>query len=539
MTAISFGWRSAQTLLLCALLLPGTSWAHARFVTASPAPNSSVVSAPNQVVLAFNEPVQPVSLKVIDASGHDLAADSDAVSIDNDIVLKFATPATTGKYVVSYRVLSGDAHPIAASFSFTVAGAAGSKAPPTAATPLATAESDWSRVVIIARAIYMLTLLLCMGGGLFLLLVPSATAIQAELRTGVTRLASLALLAALFYLQASGAAMLGSTSLPDIAALKVAATSSLGTSLGLAAIGLMMIIAARARHAALLIASIVLLAGSRALTGHPASRDPGWLLIPAMALHVACAAYWYGSLRPLYMSLKRLPVADAAKVLREFSSAAMIAVATLACAGLLMALVHLATPSALLGTWYGQLLIMKTTWFSVLLGLAAWHKLRLSPRIEAGDRRALRTLRISIVIEAIIMTLVLLISVNVASTAPEDPPRNATAETASTAAITAVETPSLTGAYILTLQTENALASVWQLTVRDLGGNVIEPLDISVKVGIPVAGIEAMPAVVKVADEGRFSVEPPITLPGTWEIKVDALITDFDKESFSLQLTRK
>jgi copper transport protein len=286
-------------------------------------------------------------------------------------------------------------------------------------------------MLIAARAAFMLSLLLCAGGALFVLATPAAAAVHAQLGRAVRAFSVVAALAAVVYLQVSGAAMLGGAPLTDITALQAAVGSDLQTSIALAGGGLLLIFAGQGQNRAVVLVGVLLLAVSRALTGHPAERDPAWLLMPAMAIHVACAAFWYGSLWPLFRSLQALPQPQAAAVLREFSGAAMFAVAVLALVGLLTALVHLAAPSALLSTWYGQLLIMKSTWFSVLLALAIWHKLRLSPRVAAGDARATRILRASIVVEAIIMTLVVLISVNLASTEPEAPPRNAPPEGAS------------------------------------------------------------------------------------------------------------
>lgn len=297
-------------------------------------------------------------------------------------------------------------------------------------------------MLIAARAFYMLSLLLCAGGALFILATPSAAAVHAPLQRHVRRMSVLGVVAGIVYLAVTSADLNGVT-LPVLgAALQTAIASELGASIATALFGLALIFSGQGHRPALVWGGLILVVSSRALTGHPVERDPAWLLMPAMAIHIACAAFWYGSLWPLFRSLRSLPHNDAAAVLREFSGAAMLAVAVLALVGLLTALVHLAAPSAVLNTWYGQLLIMKSTWFSVLLALAAWHKLRLSPRVEAGDARALRVLRASIVVEAIIMTLVILISVNLASTEPETPPRNSPPAAAS--ALT--DTPCASGA---------------------------------------------------------------------------------------------
>ncbi|MEE4184302.1 MAG: CopD family protein [Gammaproteobacteria bacterium] len=285
-------------------------------------------------------------------------------------------------------------------------------------------------MLIAARAIYMLSLLLCAGGAMFILVTPAAAAVHPQLHRHVRRMSFVAAVAGLVYLQTAGAAALGSSSFSATAALQAALGSPMALSIAAAIAGLALVFLGQGRNRFIVAAGLLAVVSSRALTGHPAERDPAWLLMPAMAIHVACAAFWYGSLWPLLSALRSLRSPAAAQVLREFSGVAMLAVAALVLVGMLTALVHLTAPSALLATWYGQLLIMKSTWFSVLLALAAWHKLRLSPRVEAGDARALRVLRASIVVEMLIMALVVLISVNLASTEPEAPPRNAPAAAA-------------------------------------------------------------------------------------------------------------
>jgi copper transport protein len=110
--------------------------------------------------------------------------------------------------------------------------------------------------------------------------------------------------------------------------------------------------------------------------------------------------------------------AVAASVVTRFSKLAVAAVITLALVGIVTALLNLVAPSALLTTWYGQLLIMKFTWFTVLMGIAAFLKLRLTPRLVAGDARAARHIRWGIRAEAVIMLLVMLLSALLASTPP-------------------------------------------------------------------------------------------------------------------------
>ena len=277
--------------------------------------------------------------------------------------------------------------------------------------------AGWQTEIAASRALYSISMLLATGIALFLLGVPAAAGIGNSLQRVLRICAGCAVVAGIAYLQIRGIAATGTSHLLDVAAFWRAADSALGSSVALATAGLLLLLIRPFGKPALAL-GVALLLLSRVLTGHSVTLGPVWLLVPLMLLHVAGAAFWYGSLGPLFVALRRLPPADAAAVVREFSELALLAVGSLAFAGAVMALVHLSAPSALLATWYGQLLIMKLTWFTVLLGFAAWHKLRLSRHIEAGDHKATRRLRYSIVAEAVVMSLVVLISSNLASTDP-------------------------------------------------------------------------------------------------------------------------
>lgn len=266
-----------------------------------------------------------------------------------------------------------------------------------AATPSAVAEpASPVDSLILKRTAYVGLMLLAMGTAWFLLLIPVSVPVATNLRQ-------------LLALSAVGGLMAGALSPQQ---LNVLAISGFG----------LLLLATWRRHRPLLLGGALALGASRALIGHPVSRDPSFLLMPLMILHVSCAAYWVGSLWPLHRVLGVETLAGAATVVTRFSRLAVVVVSTLALVGVVTALIHLAWPIALLESWYGQLLIMKTTWFTVLMAIAAYHKLKLAPRLVAGDPRSARHMRWGIRAEALIMLLVILLSGLLASTPPEAAP---------------------------------------------------------------------------------------------------------------------
>jgi putative copper export protein len=269
--------------------------------------------------------------------------------------------------------------------------------PAFAAVPPVAAAAPPVDALILSRAAYVGLLLLTVGSAWFLLLIPMPAPLAVTVRRGL----------ALF---AAGGLLAGAFNLSQLNAAAVAGFVAL-------------LIGSWRGQRGLLLGGALALAISRALIGHPANLEPGVLLMPLMVLHVTCAAYWAGSLWPLHRLLDRETTASAAPAVARFSRLALAAVGALAAAGIITALIHLEAPAALLQTWYGQLLIMKFTWFTVLMGIAAYHKLRLTPRLAAGDPSAARHMRWGIRIEAVIMLLVILLSALLASTPPQAPPR--------------------------------------------------------------------------------------------------------------------
>jgi methionine-rich copper-binding protein CopC len=93
--------------------------AHASLVRASPADRSSVATPPRTVSLTFDENIRvPSVILVTDASGASVVQGKTSV-VDN-IVSTRVRPGTTGDYLVVYRVVSADGHPVSGRLSFGV-----------------------------------------------------------------------------------------------------------------------------------------------------------------------------------------------------------------------------------------------------------------------------------------------------------------------------------------------------------------------------------------------------------------------------------
>ncbi len=173
-----------------------------------------------------------------------------------------------------------------------------------------------------------------------------------------------------------------------------------------------------------LLASAAFIA-SLAWAGHGAATENvpfAAIHLPADILHLLATGAWLGALLPLILFLvvmghdgspDGIEVAQAATL--RFSTLGLTSVATLLLTGLVNTWFLAGTIPALLGTLYGQLLLVKVALFATMIAVASLHRSRFIPRLttvasEAGLRwRAVRQLGANATIEASIGVFVLAI----------------------------------------------------------------------------------------------------------------------------------
>jgi copper resistance protein C len=98
--------------------------AHAHLDRASPAPDSMVQAAPNEVTLWFTQSLEPSfsSAEVRDSSGARVDRGARVDEADSTLLHVTLTPLPPGTYSVHWRVVSVDTHRTEGDFSFRVGG---------------------------------------------------------------------------------------------------------------------------------------------------------------------------------------------------------------------------------------------------------------------------------------------------------------------------------------------------------------------------------------------------------------------------------
>jgi len=181
----------------------------------------------------------------------------------------------------------------------------------------------------------------------------------------------------------------------NAALLRLALHSSRGDAHALQLAGLALIAAGlwfhRARGAAVWTLYIAVMGATLAavaltLTGHTSVNPLRAWLAPLLAVHLLVAAFWFGSLWPLWLMLRHETAVAAQAVLRRFSQIAIWLVPAVGLAGLGMG-VLLIDGWSTLARAYGLILIAKAIVFALLLLLAALNRWRFMPALLSVPKR--------------------------------------------------------------------------------------------------------------------------------------------------------
>ena len=161
-------------------------------------------------------------------------------------------------------------------------------------------------------------------------------------------------------------------------------------------------------------------ATSFAWTGHARALDPPMLPILLLSMHLLSVAFWFGALAPLSMIARDGDLPRIAAAAARFGKAAVFVVSALVAAGAALLWMLLGGSAALGNSGYGHWVILKLALVICVLCLAAINKLRLTPRLLAGDRGALAGLRGTLRFELLLGGLIL--AVTAAFTTVTGPP---------------------------------------------------------------------------------------------------------------------
>jgi copper transport protein len=523
--------------LLGAAVLAAPASAHARLETTEPAARAALDAPPDQVLVRFNEPVEATlgAVRVFDADGRRLdtgpvtrpGGDARAVAVD------LPEDLGAGAFVVTYRVVSADAHPIQGAFTFRVGAAPPGDEAALARRLLAEtgAAPSVDAVLAIGRWTSFAGLILLVGGAAFLRALWPAGVADPRARRVVWTGLGLATGGTVLGLLAQGpyAAALGLADLVDADVL----TGTFGTRFGrvwlvrlallaLAAVGLRRWFRAdrltsRAWTAAAATLGTALLM-TPGLSGHAAAGGLVPLALGLDVVHLAAASFWVGGLVLLLVAALRGSVPPAGLASR-FSRVALVCVVVVLVTGSLQGWREVRDPGALLTTTYGGLLVAKVGAFAAVVAAAYLSRRWVQGRMaRAGDVRALRR---AVGVEVGVVAVLLVITTLLVAAPPA---RVAYAEPFT-------ETVRTERLWLdLVVDPPQAGTTDVHVYTYDPGGALVDVQGVTLALTLPSRDVGPIEVPVERVDGSHYaSYGFELPLPGTWELAVEARITDKDQ----------
>jgi copper transport protein len=415
--------RSALLVLAAAgaLALPGAAFAHAALLHTVPQASGTVNVPPRQLELTYTEAVEPrfAVVSVTDAAGRQETAGPPRRSpADPDTLLVPLRTVPEGWYLVYWRAISVDGHPVRGAFTFAVGPNAGPS--PQFAIP-STSETAATPRLLVARFIVFLAVMGAIGLAALRLAIarPVVRRVDGTHLRAITCafgiVSAVGLVAIPVYLIVATA---------DFALRSVFSVGALVPLIHVSAFGrgyldLWICFALFVASASLAIrvdrpdrdrrsiAELVALIGAGlaaaatllvpGASGHAAQTSPRGLSLLFDWTHLVSGSLWVGALAGLLVLWRSLPVASRTAGLvvavPRFSNVALTSVIVLVASGTGASLLHLPTLGSLWQTSYGQALLVKIGLLLAAIALASVNLLRAKPRIaEPGSARLLRRL---------------------------------------------------------------------------------------------------------------------------------------------------
>jgi len=197
----------------------------------------------------------------------------------------------------------------------------------------------------------------------------------------------------------------------DDATLSAVFVSSSGASMGLQLAGAALLLAATAdptpTHGTK-VTNAALMTLSFAFTGHAGAMSVTDGLIAS--LHVSAAAWWVGSLWCLWWACTQTSTAELAQLVRRFGTLATGLVGGLVIAGLVLVLVLVKLEQLPALSAYEILLALKICAALSAVAIAAYNRVRLTPRLLAGDTGTAMMLRRTITAELVVIGVVIAVT---------------------------------------------------------------------------------------------------------------------------------
>jgi len=514
------------------LVLPGRALAHAELLSTNPTAGAVLDESPATITLTFSEPVEINlgGIRLFDGSGNevDVGATKHPDGHDSQVGVDVGELAN-GSYVVDWRVVSADSHPVQGAFTFQI-GATSNLQPGIITDIINSAHTSRSASVALGvmRGLVIGAIAIVFGG--LIIVGLGIVSLTRRVRAIVAASAAIGTVAGLLQLPLEVGYATGRSfsTLFESSAWSAAFDSRVGVAWVvraaiIGAVGGALLILAEDRERwwwrGTAVAALAAVGLASAYGGHGATGR--WVPIGVVdtALHVAAMAVWLGG---VLLVLVELRSATAASV-RRFSALALGMVVVLVATGSLQAVRQLGSFDALTDTTYGTILIRKLVVVAILLALAFVSR-RIVHRAEVDMPRLGRSVMIEVLAAvAIVVFTSLLMASNPSNVAASKP-----------FSVTLID-----GDYLasITVEPGRVGSNEMHLYLSDAVSSLTQPDSVTVEISDPTRDVAALQIPVTRSGAGHFTTSTA-TFPyaATWTLTVTARYNTFDEVQFTAQV---
>jgi copper transport protein len=527
--------------LVGALVAASPANAHAELVATTPSRDSVVQQAPSQVVLTFSESITVVEGKVRVIAPDGSRADSGEPSVqDKSLLIPLRPDGPNGTYLVTFRVLSADSHPVAGAFTYSVVLFS---TPPSDTGANATVSPAVTKAFPAVRWIGYAGLLLLVGATLVLaVLWPRRLSRRGPIRVlyaGAAAIAAATVLEIVLQVPYVAGGALTDISGADV---KQVLSSQFGAAhlirlgvLGAALLLLHPMLKGKGRGADRVLVAVLGAIGIATwpVSGHPSASPAPMVTVVSDMIHLAAMSIWLGGLVMLAVFL--LPWANAVElgaIVPVWSRWATYTVAALLLTGVAQALVEIGTIDALFSTRYGWLVVAKVGLVALVIGIASLSRRLVGPIVVQSDGAA-RKLR-GLIIGEVVLSLA---AVAVASVLVQTTPARTSEASAGTAtAQSALLTDKL---FSLSVDLVPARTGINELHLYASApdGQPAEVQEWRVKASLESEGIEAIDATVLEITPNHATGQISLPSAGSWTFIFTLRTTEIDQSTVTAHFT--
>ncbi len=508
----------------------GVASAHAELLSTSPTSGAVLTTAPTQIVLTFSEHVDPVpdSIRVVAGDGTAVALGSISQSLGDDTISANVPALSKGSYVVAWRAISADSHPVAGAFTFSV-GAASTTDPNLVANLLSSNEpgrpaeawlavgrwSSYLGIAVLLGAVWVLA-----GAWPSGLRTRRATVLLAVATT-------VAVLGTALMISAQASVNVGSATSWGEVVRTQSGRWWLVRLIVVAVAGVVVVFLRKYLRRTTLWLAVSWLGGLALLAivaagGHAVSGRWVVLGLAATVGHLAGMAVWVGGLVGLAVVVPRSRLARAATM---FSPIALGAVIVLASTGTINAWRQSGSWSDLVHSNYGAWLVVKLVLLVGVLAVAAASRWTVH---HATTERTPSALRRTITAEVVGIFVVVVAAAGLTNSPP---PRAAALAPASANVVQGTRiaqidlSPPVTG------------GTVMHVYLSDTTGSLSAPTSITVSALLKSQNIGPLDLPVTSEGPGHvISNDAELPLAGTWTFTITARYSEFDQTAFVTDL---